>query len=93
MRDQWSYDRKTRRLHDENGLTVAENVGADDAKLILFARAKVCVVAIQRDHLQALQTAAMHYADDLESGLADGTYSDRADLDDVREALKATAYA
>lgn len=36
--DVWSYDSAERRLHDENGLTVAENVGPQDAALILASR-------------------------------------------------------
>lgn len=45
------------------------------------------LVTVRADHLAALVGAAGKYADDLESGLEDGTYDDRADLDAVRAAL------
>jgi hypothetical protein len=43
--------------------------------------------ALDADHLAALIKAARAYADDLDSGLADGLYDHRADLDRVRAAL------
>jgi hypothetical protein len=46
-------------------------------------------VTIRADHLAALAGAASAYTDDLEAGLADGTYEDRADLDAVQNALAA----
>lgn len=45
------------------------------------------LVTVSADHLAALAGAAAKYADDLETGLEDGTYDDRADLDAVRAAL------
>ena len=45
------------------------------------------LVTVRADHLAALVGAAGKYADDLETGLEDGTYEDRADLDAVRAAL------
>lgn len=45
------------------------------------------LVTVRVDHLAALVEAAGKYADDLETGLEDGTYDDRADLDAVRAAL------
>lgn len=47
------------------------------------------LVTVRADHLAALVEAAGKYADDLETGLEDGTYEDRADLDAVRAALAA----
>jgi hypothetical protein len=46
-------------------------------------------VAVRADHLAALCGAARSYADDLETGLADGTYEDAADLEAVTAALAA----
>lgn len=48
------------------------------------------IVTIRADHLAALIGAAESYAEDLETGLADGTYDDRADLDAVQAAIAAT---
>lgn len=45
------------------------------------------LVTVSADHLAALVEAAGKYADDLETGLEDGTYEDRADLDAVQAAL------
>lgn len=47
------------------------------------------VVTVRADHLAALVEAAGKYADDLETGLEDGTYEDRADLDAVKAAIAA----
>lgn len=47
------------------------------------------VVTVRADHLAALVEAAGKYADDLETGLEDGTYEDRADLDAVKAAIVA----
>lgn len=44
---------------------------------------------VRADHLVALIRAARSYADDLETGLSDGTYDDEADLDAVNAALSA----
>lgn len=46
-------------------------------------------VAVHRDTLGSLIEASNSYADDLSSGLDDGTYDDRADLDAVEEAITA----
>jgi hypothetical protein len=45
-------------------------------------------VIIDEDSLKALIGAAESYATDLESGLEDGTYDDRADLDEVQAAIE-----
>lgn len=47
------------------------------------------LVTVRADHLAALVEAAGKYADDLETGLEDGTYEDRADLDAVQAAIAA----
>lgn len=47
------------------------------------------LVTVRVDHLAALVEAAGKYADDLETGLEDGTYEDRADLDAVQAAIAA----
>lgn len=47
------------------------------------------LVTVRADHLAALVEAAGKYADDLETGLEDGTYDDRADLDAVQAAIAA----
>jgi hypothetical protein len=39
MQDVWTYDAAKRRLHDENGLTVAENVNPGDAARVVAALA------------------------------------------------------
>ena len=46
-------------------------------------------VTVRVHHLAALVEAAGKYADDLETGLEDGTYEDRADLDAVKAAIAA----
>lgn len=47
------------------------------------------VRTVRADHLAALVGAATSYAEDLASGLEDGTYSDRADLEAVNAAIAA----
>jgi len=47
------------------------------------------LVTVRADHLAALVEAAGKYADDLATGLEDGTYEDRADLDAVEAAIAA----
>lgn len=47
------------------------------------------LVTVRADHLSALVEAAGKYAADLETGLEDGTYEDRADLDAVKAAIAA----
>lgn len=47
------------------------------------------LVTVRADHLAALVEAAGKYADDLETGLEDGTYEDQADLDAVQAAIAA----
>lgn len=47
------------------------------------------LVTVRADHLAALAGAAAKYVDDLGTGLEDGTYDDRADLDAVSAALAA----
>lgn len=46
------------------------------------------LVTIDANTLSALVGAAESYAADLSTGLDDGTYDDRADLDDVEKALE-----
>lgn len=48
-------------------------------------------VTIRADHLAALVAAAETYAEDLQTGLDDGTYDDLADLEAVQEAIAAAA--
>jgi hypothetical protein len=50
-------------------------------------------VSIDEGTLRALVGAAESYATDLETGLEDGTYDDRANLDEVQEALEVAAEA
>lgn len=76
---------------DERNLRAAiaaatgESVGAPTGE----SGAAAPIVAIRADHLAALIGAAESYAEDLETGLADGTYDDRADLDAVQAAIAA----
>lgn len=44
-------------------------------------------ISIPADTLRALVGAAESYAEDLSTGLDDGTYDDRADLDAVNTAI------
>lgn len=52
-----------------------------------IASPKTDVVVIDRDDLATLIDGANSYAEDLSSGLDDGTYDDRANLGDVEEAI------
>lgn len=55
--------------------------------VVAWLRSPEPQIVLQQSELVTLLKAAKAYADDLESGLADGTYDDRADLDAVRETL------